>query len=87
LAAARRQAVLLMRVEDWQRVHGGFASRWLVKRTIHNLEYRRPSYRDWETRTQQADYHRSKARELLNWNPTGVQVKAICSSESSFQER
>ena len=44
-------------------------AKWLVKRAIRHPDRRRPSYRDWETRTQRAHYDCSKARKLLNWNP------------------
>ena len=46
-------------------------AKWLVKRAIRHPDRRRPSYRDWETRTQRAHYDCSKARKLLNWNPVG----------------
>ena len=44
-------------------------AKWLVKRAIRHPDRRRPSYRDWETRTQRAHYDCSKARKLLNWDP------------------
>ena len=46
-------------------------AKWLVKRAIRHPDRRRPSYRDWETRTQRAHYDCSKARKLLNWDPVG----------------
>ena len=45
-------------------------AKWLVKRAIRHPDRRRPSYRDWESRTQRAHYDCSKARKVLNWNPT-----------------
>jgi nucleoside-diphosphate-sugar epimerase/predicted dehydrogenase len=51
--------------------------KWIVKRAIRHSDRRRPSYRDWETRTQRAHYDCSKARKLLNWNPTGAQAEII----------
>jgi nucleoside-diphosphate-sugar epimerase len=52
-------------------------AKWLVKRAIRHPDRRRPSYHDWETRTQRARYDCSKARRLLNWNPTSVQAEVI----------
>jgi predicted dehydrogenase/nucleoside-diphosphate-sugar epimerase len=52
-------------------------AKWLVKRVIRHHDRRRPSYRDWETRTQQALYDCSKARMLLNWNPTSAPAEII----------
>ena len=51
--------------------------KWMVKRAIRHPDRRRPSYRDWETRTQRAHYDCSKARKLLSWNPTSVQAEII----------
>ena len=51
--------------------------KWMVKRAIRHSDRRRPSYRDWETRTQRAHYDCSKARKLLNWNPTDAQAEII----------
>jgi nucleoside-diphosphate-sugar epimerase/predicted dehydrogenase len=44
-------------------------AKYVVKRCIGHPDRRRPSYRDWETRTQRARYDCSKARKMLNWNP------------------
>jgi predicted dehydrogenase/nucleoside-diphosphate-sugar epimerase len=44
-------------------------AKWLVKQIVRHPDKRRPSYRDWETRTQRARYDCTKARRLLNWNP------------------
>jgi nucleoside-diphosphate-sugar epimerase len=43
--------------------------KWGVKRMVRHPDERRPSYRDWESRTQRARYDCTKARRLLNWNP------------------
>jgi nucleoside-diphosphate-sugar epimerase len=43
--------------------------KWIVKQMVRHPDQRRPSYRDWETRTQRARYDCTKARRLLNWNP------------------
>ena len=51
--------------------------KWIVKRAIRHPDRRKPSYRDWESRTQRARYDCSKARKLLNWNPTDLQIEMI----------
>jgi nucleoside-diphosphate-sugar epimerase/predicted dehydrogenase len=43
--------------------------KWVVKKLVRHPEQRRPSYRDWETRTQRARYDCTKAIKLLNWRP------------------
>ena len=43
--------------------------KWVVKQMVRHPDQRKPSYRDWETRTQQARYDCTKARNLLNWRP------------------
>jgi predicted dehydrogenase/nucleoside-diphosphate-sugar epimerase len=43
--------------------------KWIVKQMVRHPDQRKPSYRDWETRTQQARYDCTKARTVLNWNP------------------
>ncbi|MGO9599609.1 MAG: NAD-dependent epimerase/dehydratase family protein [Isosphaeraceae bacterium] len=44
--------------------------KWIVKQLVRHPDERRPSYRDWETRTQRARFDCTKARTVLNWNPT-----------------
>ena len=51
--------------------------KWMVKRAIRHSDQRRPSYRDWETRTQRAHFDCSKARNLLSWSPTSVQAEIV----------
>jgi nucleoside-diphosphate-sugar epimerase len=51
--------------------------KWMVKRAIRHPDQRKPSYRDWESRTQRAHYDCSKARKLLNWNPTDLQIEIV----------
>ena len=51
--------------------------KWMVKRAIRHPDQRKPSYRDWESRTQRARYDCSKARKLLNWNPTTLQTEIV----------
>ncbi|MDB5322974.1 MAG: hypothetical protein JWN40_4605 [Phycisphaerales bacterium] len=43
--------------------------KWLIKVLIRHPERRRPSYRDWESRTQGATFDCSKAKRVLNWRP------------------
>ena len=52
-------------------------AKWLVKRAIRHPDHRRPSFRDWESRTQHAHFDCSKARQVLNWNPTNVRDEII----------
>jgi nucleoside-diphosphate-sugar epimerase/predicted dehydrogenase len=52
-------------------------AKWLVKRAIRHPDRRRPSYRDWESRTQRAHYDCCKARKVLGWNPTDVRDEMI----------
>ena len=42
--------------------------KWLVKRAIRHPDHRRPSYRDWESRTQRARFDCSKAQNF--WDGT-----------------
>ena len=43
--------------------------KWVVKQMVRHPDERKPSYRDWESRTQRAHYDCAKARLLLNWSP------------------
>ncbi len=51
--------------------------KWMVKRAIRHPDRRRPSLRDWESRTQNARYDCSKARRLLKWEPTDAPAEVI----------
>jgi nucleoside-diphosphate-sugar epimerase/predicted dehydrogenase len=44
--------------------------KWLVKCLVRHPERRRPSYRDWESRTAAAVFDCRKAKRLLGWRPT-----------------
>jgi predicted dehydrogenase/nucleoside-diphosphate-sugar epimerase len=44
-------------------------AKWVIKQLAHHPDQRKPSYRDWETRTQKARYDCTKARRILGWNP------------------
>jgi nucleoside-diphosphate-sugar epimerase/predicted dehydrogenase len=52
-------------------------AKWVIKRAIRHPDHRLPSYRDWATRTQRSRYDCSKARKLLNWNPTDARADII----------
>ena len=49
--------------------YAGDMVKWVVKQMVRHPDQRKPSYRDWESRTQQALYDCTKARGMLNWNP------------------
>ena len=40
--------------------------KWVVKQMVRHPDQRKPSYRDWKSRTQRAHYDCTKARRLLN---------------------
>ena len=44
-------------------------AKWLVKQVVRHPDERKPSYRDWESRTQRAVYDCSKAIRVLSWKP------------------
>jgi predicted dehydrogenase/nucleoside-diphosphate-sugar epimerase len=44
-------------------------AKWVVKQLVRHPDQRKPSYRDWESRTQRAHYDCGKARRMLNWKP------------------
>ncbi len=52
--------------------------KYAVKRAIRHPDKRVPSYRDWETRTQRAQYDCSKARRILGWKPSDRKTALIC---------
>ena len=51
--------------------------KWVIKQIVRHPDQRKPSYRDWETRTQQARYDCTKARNLLNWKPVSDRDEMI----------
>ena len=51
--------------------------KWMVKRAIRHPDQRKPSYRDWESRTQRARYDCSKAKMLLDWDPTETPTELV----------
>jgi nucleoside-diphosphate-sugar epimerase/predicted dehydrogenase len=44
--------------------------KWLVKCLVRHPDRRLPSYRDWESRTQRAQFDCTKAKHVLKWKPT-----------------
>ncbi|QEH39221.1 1,5-anhydro-D-fructose reductase (plasmid) [Aquisphaera giovannonii] len=51
------------------RFYAADVAKWAVKQMVRHPDRRRPSYRDWESRTQRARFDCTKARNLLNWRP------------------
>jgi predicted dehydrogenase/nucleoside-diphosphate-sugar epimerase len=51
--------------------------KWLIKVLIRHPERRRPSYRDWESRTQRAVFDCSKTKRILNWQPTSDRSEIV----------
>ena len=51
--------------------------KWAVKQAVRHPDRRRPSLRDWESRTQRARYDCSKARQQLNWRPVNDRHELI----------
>ena len=52
-------------------------AKWLVKLVVRHPERRRPTYRDWNSRTQAARFDCSKAKAALKWEPTNDRAKLI----------
>lgn len=52
-------------------------AKWVVKLVVRHPECRMPSYRDWETRTQQASFDCTRTKGLLNWNPESKREELI----------
>lgn len=48
-----------------------------VKHLIRHPNRRRPSYRDWKSRSHRARYDSSKTREMLGWQPAGSREALI----------
>lgn len=51
--------------------------KWAVKLLIRHPERRFPSYRDWETRTQQARFDCSHAKTRLGWRPISDRAELV----------
>jgi predicted dehydrogenase/nucleoside-diphosphate-sugar epimerase len=59
------------------RFYAGDMIKWAVKVLVRHPERDRPSYRDWESRTQRAVFDCSKARRVLGWRPAGDRAELI----------
>ncbi len=51
--------------------------KWIVKVLVGHPDRRRPSYRDWESRTQRATFDCSKAKATLGWRPVSDRAELI----------
>jgi predicted dehydrogenase/nucleoside-diphosphate-sugar epimerase len=51
--------------------------KWAVKVAVRHPERRLPSYRDWESRTQQAHFDCSAAKSVLGWNPVSDRSEMV----------
>jgi nucleoside-diphosphate-sugar epimerase len=51
--------------------------KWLVKVLVQHPERRFPSYRDWESRTQQATFDCSRAKSRLGWRPVSDREQMV----------
>ena len=52
-------------------------AKWVVKLLVRHPARQRPSYRDWETRSQRARFDCTKARDRLGWSPVGDRAELI----------
>jgi hypothetical protein len=43
--------------------------KWVVKVAVRHPERQMPSYRDWQSRTQQARFDCTAAKTVLGWKP------------------
>ncbi|GAA5509300.1 NAD-dependent epimerase/dehydratase family protein [Novipirellula caenicola] len=44
-------------------------AKWMVKTAVRHPERRKPSYHDWESRTQKATFDCSRSKQILRWQP------------------
>lgn len=51
--------------------------KWMVKVLVQHPERRFPSYRDWESRTQQATFDCSRAKARLGWKPVSDREQMV----------
>jgi predicted dehydrogenase/nucleoside-diphosphate-sugar epimerase len=51
--------------------------KWMVKVAVRFPERRMPSYRDWESRTQQARFDCTAAKTVLGWKPVADRAEFI----------
>jgi predicted dehydrogenase/nucleoside-diphosphate-sugar epimerase len=52
-------------------------AKWIVKVAVRHPERRRPSYRDWESRTARAHFDCSAAKAELGWSPTSKRDELV----------
>jgi hypothetical protein len=52
------------------RLYAADMAKWVVKMAVRHHDCRRPSYRDWASRTQRTSYNCSRAKIHLQWRPT-----------------
>jgi len=51
--------------------------KWVVKCMVRHHERRRPSHRDWKSRTQKALFNCDKTRTMLDWTPASDRDRMI----------
>jgi len=52
------------------RFYAADVAKWVVKLAVRHHDCRRPSYRDWASRTQRTPFDCSRAKTQLRWRPT-----------------
>lgn len=51
--------------------------KWVIKVMVRHPQRKRPSYRDWASRTQASKFDCSKAKNVLYWNPLADRAKLV----------
>lgn len=51
--------------------------KWMVKVAVRHPERQMPSYRDWQSRTQQAHFDCAAAKTVLGWNPASEREELV----------
>ena len=51
--------------------------KWVVKVAVRHPERQMPSYRDWESRTQRAQFDCTAAKTVLGWNPVSERGELV----------
>ncbi len=51
--------------------------KWVVKVAVRHPERQMPSYRDWQSRTQQAEFDCTAAKTVLGWKPVSVRDELV----------
>jgi nucleoside-diphosphate-sugar epimerase/predicted dehydrogenase len=52
-------------------------AKWCIKCLVRHPDRRLPSYHDWQSRTQRAQFDCAKARRVLNWHPTTDPMRIV----------